>query len=63
MEPEPEVEAMTEHEPEIDPLDAQALGLHERDYELGHEEIKLNLDAVDAPNHSERPPHETPRGG
>jgi preprotein translocase SecF subunit len=61
LEPEPEVEAVTE--PEIDPLDAQQLGLHERDYELGHEEIKLNLDAVDAPNHPERPPHETPHGG
>lgn len=36
-------------EPEIDPLDAQQMGLHERSYELGHEEIRLNLDAVEAP--------------
>jgi preprotein translocase SecF subunit len=28
---------------EIDPLDAQALGLHEEAAELGHEEIRLNL--------------------
>jgi len=33
----------------IDPLDAQSLGHHERDYDLGHEEIHLNLDAGDAP--------------
>jgi preprotein translocase SecF subunit len=38
---------------EIDPLDAQNLGLHDRDYELGHEEITLNLDAGDTP-----PPHQ-----
>jgi hypothetical protein len=29
--------------------------MHERDYELGHEEIRLNLDAADEP-----PPRETP---
>jgi preprotein translocase SecF subunit len=40
----------------LDPLDAQNLGLHERDYELGHEEIRLNLDAVD----EQPPPRETP---
>jgi preprotein translocase SecF subunit len=40
----------------LDPLDAQNLGLHDRDYELGHEEIRLNLDAVDEPP----PPRETP---
>jgi preprotein translocase SecF subunit len=33
----------------IDPLDAQSLGHHERDYDLGHEEIHLNLDAADEP--------------
>ena len=33
----------------IDPLDAQTLGHHERDYDLGHEEINLNLDAADEP--------------
>ena len=37
-EPEPPV---AEHE--IDPLDAQAMGLHEEAAELGHEEIRLNL--------------------
>jgi preprotein translocase SecF subunit len=45
-------------EPEIDPLDAQNLGMHERDYELGHEEIRLNLDAVE-PEPGE---HESPKG-
>jgi preprotein translocase SecF subunit len=29
----------------LDPLDAQTLGHHDRDYDLGHEEIRLNLDA------------------
>jgi preprotein translocase subunit SecF len=33
----------------VDPLDAQNAGQHERDYELGHEEINLNLDAGDSP--------------
>ncbi|MBV8645573.1 MAG: protein translocase subunit SecF [Candidatus Eremiobacteraeota bacterium] len=32
-----------EHEHEIDPLDAQAMGLHDEAAELGHEEIRLNL--------------------
>ncbi|HTD37620.1 MAG TPA: protein translocase subunit SecF [Candidatus Limnocylindrales bacterium] len=41
-------EPQTEPEPhladgEIDPLDAQAMGLHDEAAELGHEEIKLNL--------------------
>jgi preprotein translocase SecF subunit len=36
----------------IDPLDAQSLGHHERDYDLGHEEIHLNLDAADVPAES-----------
>jgi len=67
-EPELEPEPPRRAEPEIDPLDAQQLGLHERDYELGHEEIRLNLDAGDAPHdaESETPgaaPHETPHGG
>ena len=39
-EPEPELPA-AEHE--IDPLDAQAMGLHDEAAELGHEEIRLNL--------------------
>ncbi len=38
-------------EVEIDPLDAQALGLHDEASELGHEEIRLNLD--DEPQHGE----------
>jgi preprotein translocase SecF subunit len=41
----------------IDPLDAQSLGHHDRDYDLGHEEIHLNLDAVDEPA---KPARETP---
>jgi len=35
----------------LDPLDAQALGPHDRDYDLGHEEIHLNLDAADETPH------------
>ena len=31
-------------EPEVDPLDAQRAGLHEEAMQLGHEEIKLNLE-------------------
>lgn len=31
------------HNREIDPLDAQAMGLHDEAAELGHEEIRLNL--------------------
>jgi preprotein translocase SecF subunit len=38
-------------EADLDPLDAQALGHHERDYDLGHEEIHLNLDAADETPH------------
>jgi hypothetical protein len=37
-----DAEADTLHE--IDPLDAQALGLHDDAAHLGHEEIRLNLD-------------------
>ena len=44
-------------EADIDPLDAQSLGHHERDYDLGHEEIHLNLDAADEPAN---PARETP---
>ena len=43
---------------QIDPLDAQNLGLHDRDYDLGHEEIRLNLDAADEEPHP--PARETP---
>ncbi|HTJ26231.1 MAG TPA: protein translocase subunit SecF [Candidatus Limnocylindria bacterium] len=39
-------------EMEIDPLDAQAMGLHDEAAELGHEEIRLNL--------GDEPEHETP---
>ena len=33
----------------IDPLDAQTSGLHDAAYDVGHEEITMNLDAFDAP--------------
>ncbi|GAC1590176.1 MAG: hypothetical protein NVS3B28_16920 [Candidatus Velthaea sp.] len=36
-----------DHDREIDPLDAQNAGIHDRDYELGHEEIVLNLEDVE----------------
>jgi hypothetical protein len=48
---------------EIDPLDAQQLGLHDRASELGHEEIRLNLGDEPEPDHGatvEPPPHGTP---
>ncbi len=32
-----------EHHDQIDPLDAQAMGMHDEAAELGHEEIRLNL--------------------
>jgi preprotein translocase subunit SecF len=54
-----EHELETEHEHEhdlaaehLDPLDAQNAGQHDLDYELGHEEIHLNLDAVEAPHYT-----------
>ena len=40
---------------EIDPLDAQVSGLHDEAYDAGHEEITLNLEGFDAPEHVE--PH------
>ncbi|MDB5069739.1 MAG: hypothetical protein JWM87_850, partial [Candidatus Eremiobacteraeota bacterium] len=40
--PEPEPEPQIA-DGEIDPLDAQAMGLHDEAAELGHEEIRLNL--------------------
>ncbi|HEX3467244.1 MAG TPA: protein translocase subunit SecF [Candidatus Elarobacter sp.] len=47
-----EPNAATEPEPEIvDPLDAQALGLHDEAAELGHEEIRLNLGDEPEPEH------------
>ena len=45
---EDDTHAIGEH---LDPLDAQNSGRHDRDYELGHEEIRLNLDAVEAPHY------------
>jgi preprotein translocase SecF subunit len=56
--PEEEIESAVEHHEAhaeaIDPLDAQQMGLHDRDFELGHEEIRLNLDAGETPG--EAPP-------
>jgi hypothetical protein len=55
-----ELELDAEHAHEFDPLDAQNAGQHERDFELGHEEIHLNLEAVDAPHYVAPPAgHET----
>jgi preprotein translocase SecF subunit len=42
-----EHDALDEYGRELDPLDAQNAGIHERDLSLGHEEIRLNLDDVD----------------
>jgi preprotein translocase SecF subunit len=43
-------EPVAEHEAEVvDPLDAQALGLHDEAAELGHEEIRLDLGDEEAP--------------
>lgn len=50
-EAEADAEFALAHDDRLDPLDAQNAGQHDRDYELGHEEIHLNLDAVDAPQH------------
>jgi hypothetical protein len=43
---------------EIDPLDAQNQGLHERELELGHEEIRLNLEAFDEEQGHDHPAEE-----
>jgi hypothetical protein len=40
---------------EVDPLDAQNAGLHDRDLALGHEEIHLNLDDEAEPHAAEPP--------
>ena len=65
-----ESDDVLEHEHDIaqadhlDPLDAQNAGQHDRDYELGHEEIHLNLDAVDAPHYvAPAPQHVDPLPG
>jgi hypothetical protein len=51
----------------MDPLDAQNLGLHDAAYDLGHEEIRLNLGddevaepAEHPPAHDGDPPREAP---
>jgi preprotein translocase SecF subunit len=47
-------------EPEmVDPLDAQALGLHDEAAELGHEEIRLNLGDEPATPEPAAPEHKT----
>ncbi len=38
---------------EIDPLDAQVSGMHDEAFDAGHEEINLNLEGFDAPEHVE----------
>jgi preprotein translocase SecF subunit len=43
------------YEYEVDPLDAQNAGLHDRDLALGHEEIHLNLDDETEPHTAEPP--------
>ncbi len=48
---------------DLDPLDAQALGLHEQALEQGHEEIRLNLEAFEPevpPPYGESPTAESP---
>ena len=59
-----EYETGVDHEPhdrefayEMDPLDAQNSGRHDRDYSLGHEEIRLNFD--DEPEPGTTPEHPT----
>jgi preprotein translocase SecF subunit len=54
--PEPEAAA----EPEmVDPLDAQAMGMHDEAAELGHEEIRLNLGDDPAVPEPAAPEHKT----
>lgn len=68
---EPELEHERDETEIVDPLDAQNLGHHDRDYELGHEEITLNLDAAGpAPPpptppdaNADAAPRQTPHGG
>lgn len=43
---------------EIDPLDAQTSGLHDAAYDAGHEEINLNLEGFDAPEHEPNAEHQ-----
>ena len=43
---------------EMDPLDAQTSGMHDAALEAGHEEINLNLEGFDAPEHDAHGEHE-----
>jgi preprotein translocase SecF subunit len=43
---------------EIDPLDAQVSGLHDEAFDAGHEEINLNLEGFDAPEHETHTEHQ-----
>ncbi len=47
--------ALDEYGRELDPLDAQNAGVHERDLTLGHEEINLTFDDVDEAKPPESP--------
>jgi preprotein translocase SecF subunit len=47
--------ALDEYGRELDPLDAQNAGVHERDLSLGHEEINLTFDDVDEAKPPESP--------
>ena len=50
-----DIEHSEMHGQEVDPLDAQALGHHDTAYDLGHEEIVLNLEPLDEPPHATPP--------
>lgn len=43
---------------EMDPLDAQTAGLHDEAFEAGHEEINLNLEGFDVPEHESTSEHQ-----
>jgi preprotein translocase SecF subunit len=47
-------------ETEIDPLDAEAMGLHDEATQLGHEEIRLNFDDEHEPKSGETTPESHP---
>jgi preprotein translocase SecF subunit len=55
----PEPEAAPAEPEMVDPLDAQALGLHDEAAELGHEEIRLNLGDDPAAPEPAAPEHKT----
>ncbi|MEA2784367.1 MAG: preprotein translocase subunit SecF, partial [Candidatus Eremiobacteraeota bacterium] len=57
-----EADPADDHIRQIDPLDAQAMGLHDEAADLGHEEITLNLgddDVAPAPAPEPEPEHKT----